>query len=97
MFSLQSSLFRLAILFLTLAILSEASCLASFSLSSLSFLVQARIAQSSWLHAPKKLFEHAVLLMTSLQLSYDDIALLSMKVFIERSMHPGLNCSYTLL
>ena len=31
-------------LFLTLAILSEASCLASFSLSSLSFLVQARIA-----------------------------------------------------
>ena len=35
-------------------------------------------------------------LMTSLQLSYDDIALLSMKVFIERSMHPGLNCSCTL-
>merc|ERR1719234_957781 len=46
---------------------------------------------------PEKLFEHAVLLMTSLQLSYDDIALLSVKVFIKRSMHPGLNCSSTLL
>ena len=31
-------------LFLTLATLSAASCLASFSLSSLSFFVQARIA-----------------------------------------------------
>ena len=142
-------------LFLTLETLSAASCLASFSLSNLSFLVQARIAlikpghksetekfppvphtvnllfeiilfypililpsalaldnvsetnQSSWLQAPKNclnmLFSwnkihwcsHDCLevifclfsctmqyLMASLQLSNDDIALLSMKMFI---------------
>ena len=142
-------------LFLTLETLSAASCLASFSLSNLSFLVQARIAlikpghnsetekfftdpphcksffrnlplfsilnsqsafalinisktnQSSWLQAPKNclnmlfswkrihwssqicreaifcLFSRTLYyLMASLQLSNDDIALLSMKMFI---------------